>query len=1050
MERQKTFAQLKQSCVELLQAISVLPQRPDGKRAVVRALEKLLRTLQQVAAIPGALDAKLAEFAFVPISRVLSISGTVPVRALELCLDCIAILLRTGWKDDLSSQLAGQLLILFTFLANPSSAESGIPATSEELQVAAFECTTALFASIASSKEGRASLTSTSNVPNLGKAVLVIVDSIAENTSGNVRLKAVLALEILISAIDDRDALASFLPRMVSSLTKTLAPSSGGRSGYRLLEGALNTLSLLVRRVLSDQETSDLPPQSEEGKIIRSSSWLEATASQIKVALSGVLRLRSHDKREVRQALLHLCRMIVQDCRQSLSGCTTMMIETMVFLAGHKEDHDSAENDVRLLVQTDTQLAGLLRESLHGWVLSLPRLMQSKDDGTRRQVIQQVSVTLRLLDGVDVDLSLVNDLLAGNLRDGVVHVLNDSKGLTEIVTSLESASVNSTLSVDVASSSRFPPIALRLRGQDEMMKEFKNLVRELAGSSSATTVARDVIAALSSGTDEAQLASFWLGVNLVGDIMEQHGGADDLLDFGTPDVEIELLDELYSFALTNIGEANHDIDSHWRTQALSLEVIAMQARKHRADFRGELIEALYPVLHLLGIPHTALRNHAITCLNIVADSCGYLDASDLVISNVDYIVNAVGLKLNYHDISPQAPQVLLMMMRLCGPSLLPYLDDLVGSMFSALERYHGYPKLVELLFSVLKTMAEEGVKAPQLMITASEEADSQERRWKGTSIAEVASSLEKMKRELSKSDEEHLKLADEAFPTKPWKEESDETNEDSPPDGEQAERAQEDDPPPPAPKTFGILLKISELTQHYLTSPSTGLRTSLLDLLHTTIPALAKHENSFLPLINTLWPVLLPRLDDSEAYIVSNTMDVIALMCEYAGNFMRSRIDGIWKELKRVHRQTLKQPRDLQGKQQFQGASDHISLTNEDDSRRSLTSALEPARTTLYVKTPTRMIWDSLMGLLVSITKHVDIRDETFDDIVDMLDPVLDRPYVREALRDRNPDVLWLREFKMNKLQKGNTKAKVVNRSTSKPTASPIGKTHWRFAPLEL
>jgi hypothetical protein len=94
-----------------------LAQRPESRKELVVALTSLLNTLQAVTTKPGALDTKLTEYVFVPISQVLRLSRQVPVRALELCLESISTLLRAGWGGSLEPALAGQLLILFTFLA---------------------------------------------------------------------------------------------------------------------------------------------------------------------------------------------------------------------------------------------------------------------------------------------------------------------------------------------------------------------------------------------------------------------------------------------------------------------------------------------------------------------------------------------------------------------------------------------------------------------------------------------------------------------------------------------------------------------------------------------------------------------------------------------------------------------------------------------------------------------------------------------------------------------------------------------------------------------
>lgn len=1000
-----------------MQVTATLAQRPNGRNELVDTLTKLLNALQAVGSKLDALDSRLAEYVFVPISQVLRVSRTVPVRALELCLQCISILLRTGWGGSLAPELSGQLLILFTFMAKPSSTENGVAGSSEELQILALRCITELFTQSSKSTQGKQQLTATANIPALGESILIILDCLSDSNSNNIRLQAVAATSKLVAAIDDLDALASFLPRIVSSLTKALTPSSANRTAFRVLERSLDVMSVLFLRLLGDQATKGLPKSSsqasqDDSKTVRSESWLQATASQIKIALGNVLKLRNHDKPEVRQALLRLCTTIIQECRNSLADCVAMVVETMVILAGRGDANDTNESDLRIMLSTDSELSGLLKESLHGWIVSLPRLMQSKDDAGRRQVIHQISTTLRLFDE---DQVLVDDLLADNLRDGVSAVFNDSKNAESIVEAAPLVSFDQQLIPGMATSASFTPLQFRLKGQDDMVKEFKVLLSELAKSNSAVTITQELINALDAGTQESRLATFWVAVNLLRDTMRARPSLDDFVDFGGSNPHEELLDDLYSHALTFLSPQDTASNSHWHFQALALEVFAMQAARYKSEFRAELTETLYPILHCLGSSNSGLRNHAITCLNIIAESCGYDSASELVISNVDYIVNAVGLRLSYGDVSPQAPQVLLMMMRLCGPSLLPYLDDLVGSIFGALERYHGYPSLVELLFSVLKGMAEEGVKTPQLAITASTSRELEEPQ-----PADILSQLKDLERRTREQAQDLSSLPRGAFPQQPWKDLDPEslknpsapqaTEEQTPPEDPPKS---EEDPPPPAPLTFSLLLKISDLTQHYLTSSSAPLRTSLLSLLTTTIPALAHHENSFLPLINTLWPILLPRLDDHEAYVVVAALDVVGLMCEHAGSFMRSRVESAWPVFKKLYRRTGQMGRaNGQMKRMRREELGRIAGKKSDVTADAVRGEMDTA---IYVDTPARMIWDALVRVLCSVSAHIAITGEAFDDVLDMLDAVLFDATVRTALEKRNADAVWLRLYKQRK-----------------------------------
>lgn len=1047
MERQQTFQrvsavynqtiatpthhlqQLKQPCIEVLQVTATLAQRPNAKRELVQALTTLLDTLIDITAKPHALDAKLAEYAFVPISQVLRLSRQVSVRALELCLECVSVLLRSGWGGGLEPALSGQLLILFTFLAKPSSAENGIAATSEELQTLAFKCMGELLVEGARTKSGREALTATNNIPALGEAVLITLDSLVESSSNSIKLAAVHVIKALSSAIVDDDALASFLPKLVSSLTKVLTPGSTNKAGYRTIEQSLEVLTQLLTRLLSDRNTAELPEtisgedSTNDKQVLRSKSWLQATSSQIKIALANIYKMRNHDKSEVRRALLKLCLCVIQDCRQSLAESTSMSIETVISLAGRDGANDTVEDELKTILLADQQLADLLRESLHDWVVSFPRIMLSKDDSKRRLIIHQISVTLRLLGQ---DPSIIDDRLADGLRDGVSAVIADSKGLEEVGSGGVGTSMETGLVLGPSRQSSFQPLQLRLKGQQDLMAEFTLLLSQLAKSESALNVVQDLMQNIGKGTEERQLASFWISVNLIRDLTINNPSFDDFVDTGSSNPREELLDDLYSHSVTLLTERDPATTLPWHFFALALETVALQAGRYRTEFRAELGEVLYPILHQLGSPNPALREHAITCLNIVSSASDYSNARDLVVDNVDYIVNAVGLKLAVGDVSPQAPQVLLMMMRLCGPSLLPYLDDLVGSIFEALERYHGYPSLVELLFSVLKGMAEEGVKAPQLLEQCKPKQTIQA---PDTLMSAVVATLIQMKADKARRAHEAASEVPTPFPSQPWAE-------DAPADkstvGEQPP-PETPDPPPPAPRTFSLLLKIAEQTQHYLPSQSPSLRTSLLALLRTTIPALASHENSFLPLVNTLWPILLPRLQDSEAYIVAGALEVVGVMCEYAGAFMRGRIEAAFAVLKEVWRRTQQQGAARPGGARPVGARSigagkagllkgGLKIRDVETSLHSLSisapssyssSALEDPR--LYTSTPSRMIWDALVTCLSAIGAHVNLRDEQFEELLDMLDPVLDSPEVRTKLESASADAVWLRLYKREK-----------------------------------
>ncbi|TKA51799.1 hypothetical protein B0A49_12930, partial [Cryomyces minteri] len=549
----------------------------------------------------------------------------------------------------------------------------------------------------------------------------------------------------------------------------------------------------------------------------------------------------------------------------------------------------------------------------------------------------------------------------------------------------------------------------------------ESLVERISSSNTSLTIARESLDLVFGSQGDTRLAGFWLSFKLIEAICNQGMAMEDIIDYGdsSSNLRDSLVEELYSFSLSLLAEDELDVETDWRLQALALETVALQARRQKLDFRVDLVDALYLVIQLLGFPVQQLREHAMTCLNVLTTACGYKSTSDLIIANVDYLINAVALRLSSFEISPQAPRVLYMMVKLSGPSLLPYLDDIVDSIFAALENFHGYSKLVELLFTVLTGIVEEGTKTQQLAVADGNPGTHRKPAIKPVTVTEVARLMaenrNKAARDVPDSSTED-QVAYSSLPMRPWKKTHDDSDPSSPKkditqeadtDPEVQDESDSPDPPPPAEKTYKTLLTITQLTQHYLSSASPSLRISLLSLLNTSIPTLALHENSFLPLINTLWSVLVSRLDEPEAYVVASTLDIVGLLCIHAGDFMKGRIDSIWDDVRKMYISLTKKTAVLERSipksvQPFQPPK--ISGT--------VSKAIVPAPSSPpdpYVDAPTRLIRETLIRFMCTLVEYVAIDDKTFDDIVAMLAPYLmQRPQIRETLERRNPDAVWL------------------------------------------
>lgn len=1032
-------------------------------------LENLLAVLKSLEKQPKGddiIDAKLADYVFFPISHVLRQLEKLPVRARELTLECIGVLLRTAWKENIQPALGTQLMILLTLMADADSQSSKGLKSSEELLALSFRCLSEVFHAMGSSASAQSALSETANMPHLGKAVSVILDGIREGPSAEIQYAAASALASFCKAFTDRQALGEgFFPGIMSGLTKVLTPTTARRS-FKVLVQCLDILTRLVPFLFADQELEKTGKSNKSAKNSNpSKEWIKGSAPQVKMAIANIVKLRHHDREPVRKALNIFCLVLLRNCRTNLQDSMPMLLETLITLAS---DDEAIAQELKFQLaeiagNDASDFSDSLRSTLYSWLVSMPRVMLKADESPKQTLIRQIAFSFRLLQEQGEDTGILDNMLASTLRDSVVSAIQVSdKSKPGPPPPIE------TLNMELVPTKQaeFEPILAIRKTQESTILEISSFLKQLSTQPSSLQIAKALLPSLPNLTGDTQLSTFWLTLNVIRNNLTFSLSLDSILNLGHPTTSTNpqsLLDELYAFALQIIvSSATMTEQRDYRLQCLALETLALQAQQLQQDFRTELIDVLYPVLHALGSPSPILRNHAMVALNIITFSTGYASAAETAVANVDYLVNDIALRLNAFDISPQAPRVLVMMVRLVGPRLLPYLDDVVESVFVALENFHGYSGLVEGLFGALCAVVESGVKVAELR--AIEGGEGKERhkiaRVKSASVEAVVGLVRGMKRKRDETRTSDFTETGESLPHRPWKGESKEESSTSaeedpdaaPPtddtDNDALTRPEEEDAKPPAEKIYTLLLQISKLTQHYLPSSSAPLRTSLLSLLTTVIPALAKHENAFLPLVHELWPVVVARLEDDEAYVVAGAMDVMGLMGVEAGAFMKGRVEDVWPALRRVWRVRAgggglaRESRIVSGKGRsrgvnLEGLSNVVALRGKE-------SDVGEGGGQFYVQAPARIIGDAFITLMCRILQYVGMSDEMFDECLDMLVAVAEkRGDVRKALEDRNPDAVWLGLWRRGK-------DRDARRDDLKEVERPTGRKEWRFQFAEM
>lgn len=980
--------QLKPRCVELSQ----LALRDDGSNssneALINSASQLLALLEQKCQrTDGVFDGKLADYVFFPISQILKKKQTYTDRLSELMIKSLRVLLEYGWKSGIALDLAKQLLMLLTFVAGGVPGKESTPAP-EELLVEAFGALAALFRDLATSSGGPASLVDAGTIPALGHCVTVVLDGATDGPSADAQLEALRTLEAIWSCIKDAEALSTFLPGTVSALTKCLMPSTGARRSRKVIVKSLELFQFILASLLSDIRTRNIRNQNEFANSISTTesqvltnSWLKATSSQIKLALSNVIRLRSHESMEVRKALNRLCITILDECHDTLAESASMLVETCMILAGVDDDEELVDRATSLvdLASIHLDLGDLIKNTLYNWVTSLPRVMQSNDETGKLAALGNLSKGRLLLEGLNLESPLLHDALRDSLRDSVsvtLDTLPTRKALQDSELDLNSQAAL-TLAAENALTTRFSPVLMAKESQKETRKRFASLLDSLGSRESQITMASELLEYARSASGPSLLSSFWLASQILRSASSRNKDFDEFFESSLTlsDEQDVVSQELLSYSLSLLRN-EHEVTFDWRMQAIALEVIADSAQHLKQDFRIELVDTLYPAAQLLGSPNPSLREHAITCLNVVSKACGYANASELIVENADYMVNAIALRLDTFDISPQAPQVLVMMIRLVGPPLLLYLDDVVASIFAALDNFHGYHRLVEALFNVLGEIVSVGSESNQLRITDGPTIIHHKSKPQYPSLEEIANIISR------KPTKEPEPLLQEKTPHMPWKSAKqllDEV-EAPPPDDEDEEPVSAEAAKVLPTKIYTMLQSIARLSQHYLTNASPVLRAKLLGLIGTSSTALYKDEDNFLPLVNDIWPVVIKRLYDDESFVVIAAANAIAELCRSAGDFLSTRISLEWSELMKLA---------VQSKARF-------TAEKRSEGGRGIYSQAS-------------QVWEAVIGLLTTIVGYVRIDDGMFDEVLELLgDLIWQREELRVIFEVVNSDAVWL------------------------------------------
>lgn len=1049
-----TLNKLKPPCVNLSSVALRFRTRDASVKEVLHALEEVRDTLSDLGT-KNRLDPRLAEYALFPlVQQVFNETKRLSPRCLEVAIGCVTILVANGYKQALVPKLGKELLILMSMLAGAGNISEN-QAPPDELKIAAFSCISEIIKALSTDSIGSDLFDDQGTKNIVDQLVYLLLEAIVDSQPEQTQIAASEVLLQLIKAIKNRVFLASLLPRTISSLTKALRLSTSIRRTKKVLITNLKVFRVILDRTLSDRVA--LSPTGRNEKETLGESWLKATSTQIKNALLQVVNLRNHESPDVRRALEELCIMVLENCRTTLMDSISAILETMVVLCA-KPESDSAKSSCRHMLIAYPENADIVKTSLSTWSRSLPRIMQKHDEQQKVSALQRLTASFQILtDSGMADFIVTNEIMTA-LVSGISNALQDGRPKALEIYDKGETSYNAFFEHRIANKD-FSKFILDHESQRDTLQQLRHLINILKWSSDVSRMRRYLVDYTVNAEGSSKLASFWLALQLlkndtatsltVGDFLVSDVTNDRFLDRSSQ------LADLHAITMPILGSVfdnQADEKFHWQMQALAMECVVIYAQTFEGDsYRTELMDTLYPVLSFLGSPNTILRSHAMIALDSLAISCQYSSTTEMILDNNDYLVNSIAWKLNTYNLSPEAPQVLRMVVQLCGSELIPYLDDLIQSIFAALDTYHGYPEWVEILFRALQSMVDVSAKCSRFAITFGKDSPVHEKSpapfATRDDLFDDLSSRKRRKIDFDRPAEEPPTVA----PRRPWTDrldgpsfpdstaEDEEFGENDGSNEHLSDMKPAKDEQKELSKPHSLLISIAKSTIPHLASPSPQVRHLILDLLRDIAPLLGRDENSFLPLINSIWHVLVPRLfaeqanSDSEnggeetAYNISAAADTIAVLCVNAGDFMSSRIEDLFQQLRRlfmrisnevniprrdadIHTSQARNTRSMaqNASGNIQGPVDLEIIAKDRSEANPTDDQLRSGSLQRTTRTSKSQILSSLVNLLVAILKHVRLTLDTSDAIMQMLLPLM--PYshgIRNVLDIYNDDAVW-------------------------------------------
>lgn len=661
----------------------------------------------------------------------------------------------------------------------------------------------------------------------------------------------------------DGDSLSFVLPKTASVIVKVVK----SKAHFSLLVKCIQTLTVLVHRVFDDVElfSQTSSPPTFKGTPARNSQWLEPAVKQMALVFKVVGTLQSHHKGNVKESVCELYRNVVRSSCHCLKLCIPFILDGIAHLSATGTDIDFTfvlEDEVAVqLGEKAKEISSLLVSANHeGASINLKKMMFYIDYLRSRNYIAVETLAQDIARRLSNQMSIT--VIGGTKTKRMISPASPVSLETELILLSQNQSL---------SKKEFPSFELMDRVLDPSVQ--RAIVRVLECIGSGPDSLGLIYNLVGGSTDQtAKAISLWAAMCAL------HNADHDFLVDDTNneaahtllEVAAELMDQTMS------QEQDSVIGS---IQTICLETISKAAIIMKGDFSPYLIDYLYPVIYSLASSNEIVRATAQQTSLQIAAQCSGGSLRSLIFENCDYLVDAISIRLTSDMVNPRSFGVLLVLIKFGGSDILFLLEDVVNTLFTLLDMYHGYAVLCEGIFAVFNAILDEILSAYMRQPVESG-SDKGFGVFGFKSISDIGSLLEKQ--------DSNVFLEDRLD-----KSESDSDDEDVEIESEEREKWTS-----PVPHNLYFLVhRIFLYCDTLLTHESTRLRLQILTLLPKCVPILFTSEDNWLPALAASWDSVESSVCENDVRIVVPAARALGCFLEFAGDFLCQRFKAMWSKV---------------------------------------------------------------------------------------------------------------------------------------------------------